>query len=417
MEPTKGHVVTNTSSKAKLAQHDLPDQVSNEIELAIAGGLGELTIRELLSMSLGGLARAERENYLRHSPHDKANGSYSRSLALGSLKIPFEVPRCRSSEFRPSMLPAHYQRGYDESTQELLLAVLCSSRSINAAKSALRNIGVPVSEDALEQIATELIEDFRLRNSAPLSPDLLALFVDGKYVEIRDGDQIRPATIYVAVGLLRDGTKRILSCMVRHGRENLDDWKKLLRGLLERGLRRVLILVQDDFSGLLKITQSLFPNADIQLCIVHMQRNAKSHFSKTEAAEFLSRVRSIKASFSTERAAADFDELCKDFHNAAPAFVDALSKKRDHYLCFVAYPDRFRITVSTTNAVEAVNGQLERLRRNNGGYFHSEPNLEMKLGLAISYLENGRWKKPAGGTCAVLDQLNAMFERRFEHEN
>ena len=406
--------MTNTDPKTHLAQGNLPENIQDQIDSALAGGLGELTIRELLSMSLGGVARAERENYLRLNPQDKANGSYSRSLTLGSLKIPFEVPRCRTSEFRPTMLPAHYQRGYDQSTQELLLALLCSSRSINAAKSALRNLGVPVGEDALEQIATEFIEDFRLKNSAPLSSDLLALFVDGKYVEIRDGDQLRPATIYVAVGLLRDGTKRILSCMVRSGRENLDDWKKLLRGLLERGLRRVLILVQDDFSGLLKVSQGLFPNTDVQLCIVHMQRNAKSHFSKSDAATFLARIRAIKASFSSQRAAADFDDLCAEFKDKSPAFIKALLAKRDFYLRFIDYPDRFRTSLSTTNAVEAVNGQLERLRRNNGGYFHGEDNLDMKLGIAITYLENGKWRKPAGGTIAVLDQLNAMFEHRFE---
>jgi len=406
-----------TSPKKNLSHHGLPGDLKAEIDAAVSGGLGDLTVRELLSLSLGRLAHGERQSYLSRNEQDKANGTYSRSLALGSLNVPFEVPRCRSSEFRPTLLPPPYQRGYGESTQELLLALLGSSRSVNAAKAALRNLGVPLSADALEQVATDFIEDFRLRNSSPLSPDLLALFVDGKYVEVRDGDRIQPATIYVAVALLRDGTKRILACMVRPGRENLEDWKKLLRGLLERGLRRVLILVQDDFSGLLKLTKSFFPTTDIQLCIVHMQRNAKSHLPKADAGEFLSRIRSIKASYSSQRAAADFDDLCNDFHEAAPAFVDALRKKRDHYLRFIDYPELIRTTLSTTNAVEAVNGQLERLRRNNGGYFHCESNLEMKLGITISYLENGTWKKPAGATCAVLDQLNAMFEQRFEQEN
>src|SRR5262249_6237724 len=61
------------------------------------------------------------------------------------------------------------------------------------------------------------------------------------------------------------------------GRENLEDWKLILRGLMERGLRRVMIVIHDDFTGLLPITRSLFPTADVQLCVVHMQRNAKTH--------------------------------------------------------------------------------------------------------------------------------------------
>jgi transposase-like protein len=90
------------------------------------------------------------------------------------------------------------------------------------------------------------------------------------------------ACLYVVVGLCRDGRKQILSCLGCPGRENLKDGKLMLRGLLERGLRRVLILVHDDFSGLLPITQSLFSNVDVQRCAVHMQRNAKTHLSKTE---------------------------------------------------------------------------------------------------------------------------------------
>ena len=216
------------------------------------------------------------------------------------------------------MLPLPYQRGYTQSTQELILALLCSSRSVNSAKCALRNLGLPISEQALDQVSKDFIEDFRLHNSRPLPTDLLALFVDGKYVEVRDGDQLRPATIYVAVGLQRDGTKRILACIARNGRENLEDWKKLLRNLIERGLRRLLILVQHDFPGLLKLSKGLFPSSDIQLCIVHMQRNAKSHLDKSDAATFLAKLRSIKASFSTDRAAADFDDLCSESETNLP---------------------------------------------------------------------------------------------------
>jgi len=104
---------------------------------------------------------------------------------------------------------------------------------------------------------------------------------------------LRPACIYLVVGLGRDGKKRVLSCIIKLGRENLEDWKTVLRGLIERGLRRVLIIIQDDFSGLLPITKSLFPQADVQLCVVHMQRNAKNHLSKTDAAEFQQRWRAI----------------------------------------------------------------------------------------------------------------------------
>jgi transposase-like protein len=275
-------------------------------------------------------------------------------------------------------------------------------------------MGLSRSEQDLERVAAGLIEELELRNSRPVDPDLIALFMDGKYIELRDGDKLRSACIYLVVGLGRDGKKRVLSCITRPGRENLEDWKLILRGLIERGLRRVMIVIQDDFSGLLPVNEGLFPNADVQLCVVHMQRNAKTHLSKTDTVEFQQRWRTIKSSWDVEVGHRQFEELCDRFSKPYPTWIAELRKKRQHYLAFLKYPEYMRKSFSTTNLVESVNGQLEIMRRNSGGYFHSEDTLKFKLGLAISSLENGRWRIPAHSITHVLPQLNAMFQSRFE---
>ena len=147
-----------------------------------------------------------------------------------------------------------------------------------------------------------------------------------------------------------------------------------------------MIFIQDDFSGLLPISQSFFPNADVQLCAVHMQRNAKTHLSKTDSTEFQQRWRAIKSSWDVEVGHRQFEELCDRFAKAYPTWMGELRKKREHYLAFLKYPEYMRKSFSTTNLVEAINGQLEIMRRNSGGYFHSEETLKFKLGLAISSL-------------------------------
>ena len=175
-----------------------------------------------------------------------------------------------------------------------------------------------------------------------------------------------------------------------------------------------MIVIHDDFSGLLPITKSLFPHADVQLCVVHMQRNATTHLSKSDAIEFQQRWRAIKSCWNLEFANAQFQELCDRFSKSNPTWTAELRKKREHYLAFLKYPDYMRKSFSTTNVVEAINGQLEIMRRNSGGYFHSEDTLKFKLGLAISSLENGKWRTPNRRIHSALDQLNAMFQARFE---
>jgi len=403
-----------TDPKKSLTPSAVSSSAKTDIDRLLQTGLADFSLRELLGLLISSAGAAERNVYLQDAPADKSNGFYDRSLQLGSIPVDIRVPRTRHGDFRPASLPAPYRRGYSEEVQSLLVGLLGSSRSLNAAKDALQKMGLSRSEQDLERVAVALIEELELRNSRPIHPDMLALFLDGKYIELRDGDKLRSACIYIVVGLGCDGKKQILACITRPGRENLEDWKLILRGLIERGLRRVMIVIHDDFSGLFPITVSLFPQADVQLCVVHMQRNAKTHLSKADAVEFQQRWRAIRSCWDLEIANRQFEELCDRFSKPNPTWMAELRKKKEHYLAFLKYPEYMRKSFSTTNVVEAINGQLEIMRRNSGGYFHSQDTLKFKLGLAVSSLENGRWRTVARTIAVALPQLNAMFQSRFE---
>ena len=404
----------SSDPKSNVSQNSLTDSLDKEIDRLLAAGLENFSVRELLGMMLSAAGQAERRSYLTETPGDKGNGTYERSVNVGSIPVDIRVPRTRSGHFRPATIPPPYERGYSEEIQALLLGVLSSARSINAAKNALRKMGLGACSEELDLVASGFVEELELVNSRPIDPDMLAVFLDGKYVEVKEDERLRPACIYVVIGLHRDGKKKVLGCFIKHARENLEAWKTVLRSLVERGLRRVMVVVQDDFSGLLGLTRGMFPNSDVQLCTVHMLRNAKTHLSKDDAAEFTKRFRSIKNAWNSEVGGTQFEELCQRFETSAPTFVKELREKRPHYLFFLNYPDGVRRTLSTTNAVEAVNNQLEILRRNSGGYFHSEETAKLKLGIAVTSLESGRWRSVAASVLAALAQFNAMFEARFE---
>jgi transposase-like protein len=406
----------SSDPKSNVSQNSLSESLDKEIDRLLAAGLENFSVRELLGMMLSAAGQAERRHYLAEAAGDKGNGSYGRSVNMGSVPLDIRVPRSRSGNFRPSSIPPPYERGYSDEVQALLLGVLSSARSINAAKTALHKMGLSACSEDLEAVAAGFVEELELVNSRPIDPDMLAIFLDGKYVEVKEDERLRSACVYLVIGLHRDGKKKVLGCLTKHGRENLEVWKAVLRSLVERGLRRVMVVVHDDFSGLLGLTRGMFPNSDVQLCTVHMLRNAKTHLSKDDAAEFTKRFRSIKSAWNAEVAGSQFEELLKRFEKSAPAFVKELREKRPHYLFFLNYPDSIRRTLSTTNAVEAINKQLEILRRNSGGYFHSEETAKLKLGIAVTSLESGRWRHVAASVTAALDQFNAMFEARFETE-
>src|SRR5262249_617691 len=328
-----------TDPKKSLPSSAASRIAKSDIDQLLQTGLADFSLRELLGALISSAGAAERNVYLQDVASDKPNGFYDRSLQVGSIPVDIRVPRTRNGDFRPASIPEPYRRGYNQEVQSLLLGLLSSSRSLNAAKDALQKMGLSRSEQDVERVAGGLIEELELRNSRPIDPDMLALFFDGKYIELREGDKLRSACIYIAVGLGCDGKKQILACLPRPGRENLEDWKLIFRSVIERGLRRVMIVVQDDFSGLLPITCSLFPSADVQLCIVHMQRNASTHLDKSDNAEFQQRLRGIKACWDIELANHQFEELCDRFNKANPTWIAEVRKKRPHYLAFLKYPE------------------------------------------------------------------------------
>jgi hypothetical protein len=172
-------------SKKSVTPSSSPEFAKSDIDKLLQSGLADFSLRELSGVLLSSVGAAERQAYLSKSADDKANGFYPRSLLLGSLPIDVEVARTRSGQFRSAILPARYQRGYSEETQSLLIGLLTSSRSVSAARDALRKRGLSNSEQDLDNVAASFIEELELRNSRPVDPDLLALFFDGKYIEIK----------------------------------------------------------------------------------------------------------------------------------------------------------------------------------------------------------------------------------------
>jgi len=207
-----------TDPKKSVTPSSVSSIAKTDIDRLLQTGLADFSLRELLGLLISSAGAAERNVYLQDTPSDRSNGFYDRSLQVGSIPVDIRVPRTRNGDFRPASIPVPYRRGYSEEIQSLLVGLLASSRSINAAKDAPQKMGLSRSEQDLDRVAVGLIEELELRNSRPIHPDLIALFLDGKYIELRDGDKLRSACIYIIVGLGCDGKKQILACIARPGK-------------------------------------------------------------------------------------------------------------------------------------------------------------------------------------------------------
>jgi len=386
----------------------------------LEGRLGPEDLPQLLEAGLAqvlkGALKRERELHLEDHPEDRGNGyAPQRTLRIGTTAVSLERPRTRQG-FYPAVLPKH-QRHLPEAYQQLLRNILLGARSFNAARRTLQGLGLSLSPAHIEQLLEELHQEAKNFFHRPLAPDWLCLFIDAKIIELKDEhEQVKKAVHFLVVGVGLDGKKEILTAATFWGNEVLESWRKVLVDLKNRGLVRALLLVTDDFSGLAPMLKSLFPNSHHQLCTVHLLRNAQRHLSLDDYTTFKQTWREIQAASSFATAQTKFRALLEELRPQNKAWVEHLEKRTANYLTFLNYPRTIQAQLRSTNLPEGLNNQIENLRRNAGGHFHSQREALIKMKLLTNQLYDHKWSRGNPLFLAQLGTLNQMFRQHFEAE-
>lgn len=386
----------------------------------LEGQLSPADLPQLLEAGLSHVLKSalqkERQLHLEDHPEDRANGyAPTRTLKVGSTHVQLERPRTREG-FYPAVLPKH-QRYLPEAYQQLLRNILLGAKSFNAAKRTLQALGLGHSPEQVEQLLEELHQEAKSFFTRPLGADWLCLFIDAKLIELKDEhDQVKQAVHFLVVGLGLDGKKEVLSASTFWGNEVLEAWRKVLIDLKNRGLVRVLLLVTDDFSGLAPLIKGLFPNSDHQLCTVHLLRNAQRHLSLEDYTFFRETWREIQSASSFDTAQSRLRALLEQLRPNNKAWVEHLEKRTANYLAFLKYPTPVHSQLRSTNLPEGLNNQIENLRRNAGGHFHSQREALIKLKLLTNDLYDHKWSRGNPTFLGQLGTLNQMFRQHFEAE-
>ena len=288
-------------------------------------------------------------------------------------KLDISAPRDRNGEFRASILPEPWIRS-TESYENLLLSLVTNGYSRNNLIGILKQLGLPHSKDELEKIENDIVhrlEEFKTRE---LPENAFVLYIDACHGKLREKPgKVRKCCIYTVIGIDLEGNREICGFYVLMGSENKGEWIKIFNDLISRGLKRILLIVSDDFSGLDDAIEAIFPKTNHQLCFIHLQRNVKRNMSKEDSKEFNRKLREIYIySNNFDDANDKLNALLEDYSTKYPSFISHLLKKEGKYLSFMKYPQRLRRFIYTTNIIENFNSTLEKIRIRLGGYFASE---------------------------------------------
>lgn len=313
-------------------------------------------IKEFLHM----LMLEDRQEHLAAHPDDKGNGFYDRDLttSIGHLDD-LKVPRTRSGEFSPAVLPSRRRASFD--LEELVFAMHVGGSSTRDISRFIERVySASLGRDAISRltdVAQGVIDKWKNR---PLEKHYTAIFLDATFVKLRRGD-VRSEPVYVAIGVLPNGDRQILGFTIFGSEgESAASWHEYLRKLKERGVKTVDLFITDNLSGLTETIGRVFPDAQHQLCVVHQVRNCLRDTRSKDKAELATDMKSIYRADNVITARENFDTFKKKWQQRNPKAVHRWELNLANLLTFMNFPAGLRRYIYTTNMLERLNKEIKR---------------------------------------------------------
>lgn len=337
------------------------------------------------------------------------NGKSKKTLKgeFGELQI--ETPRDRNSTFEPQIVKKGETRfdGFDERILSLYARGL-STREIQRHLEEIYK--VEVSPALISQVTDAVQEEVTLWQSRPLDAVYPILYLDALQVKIRDGSHVRNKAIYMVIGVNLQGLKEVLGLWIEQT-EGAKFWLQILTDLRNRGVKDIFIACVDGLKGFPEVIETVFPKAQVQLCIVHLVRHSLQYVGYKERKAVAGDLQKIYRAASREEAEIEREGFAEKWDGKFPTISQTWRRNWERIVPFFAYPPEIRRVIYTTNAIESTNMSLRKVLKTRGSF----PTDEAALKLIYLALQNitARWTMPIKEWRAALNRFAILFEDRM----
>jgi putative transposase len=344
------------------------------------------------------------------APGNSRNGYGKKTVTTDASRMELEIPRDRQSSFDPQLI-AKYQRrfpGFDEK----IVSMYARGMSTREIVGHLRDLyGVEVSPDLISAVTDAVLDEVAAWQARPLEPVYPIVFFDALRVKIRDEGLVRNKAVHIALGVRADGTKEILGLWLEQN-EGAKFWLRVMNELKNRGVEDVLIAVVDGLKGFPEAIISVFPEAQVQTCIVHLLRHSLDFVSYKDRKGVAATLKAIyRADDATTGEAALSAFEASDWGKRYPAIGQSWRRAWGEVVPFFAFHPDVRRLIYTTNAIEALNSKLRRAVRARG-HFPTDEAATKLLFLVLNRNEK-EWIMPAREWSIAKAQFAILFGERF----
>lgn len=341
---------------------------------------------------------------------NRRNGTSSKTMLTGSSKVTLDIPRDRSGTFDPKLI-AKYQRRFPD-FDDKIISMYARGMTVREIRGHLEELyGIDVSPDLISTVTDAVLETVAEWQGRPLDACYPLVFFDAIRVKIRDEGFVRNKAVYIALGILPDGTKDILGIWIEQT-EGAKFWLRVMNELKNRGLADMLIAVVDGLKGFPDAINAVFPETVVQTCVVHLIRNSMSFASWKDRKSIASALRSVYRAENAEAGLAALEAFeAGHWGQKYPAIAQSWRRHWDQVIPFFAFSEAIRRIIYTTNAIEALNSKLRRAVRTRGHFPGDDAAMKL-LYLVLNHAAQ-EWKRPPREWTEAKTQFAVIFGERF----
>jgi len=338
------------------------------------------------------------------------NGTSKKTLISEEGKLEIEVARDRTGEFEPQFIRKGQKRfgGFDTK----IIAMYAQGMTVREIKRFLEEqYKVEISTELISTVTDSVLEDVIEWQNRPLEPMYPVVFFDALRVKIRDEGTVKNKAVYLALGIQRDGTKDVLGIWIQQS-EGAKFWLGVMNELSHRGLKDILVAVIDGLKGFPEAISAVYPDCEIQTCIVHLIRNSLCFCNWKERKPVATELKKIYSAETAELAAKRLEDFEQGpLGKKIPAIAQCWRRVWEQVVPFFAYPNEIRKIIYTTNAIESLHMQLRKVLKTRG-HFPSDEAATKLIYLALRDITK-KWKNPPITWKLAATQFAIRFGQRF----
>lgn len=353
-----------------------------------------------------------REKYDRVPEEDKnyRNGYSTKKIrsSFGDVKI--DVPRDRKAEFEPKIV-----KKYETVCNELdkkVIGLYARGMSVDDIKAEIDELyGVDISPAMISKITDKVMDTAIAWQNRPLDEVYPIVYMDAIHYKVRDEHQIVSKAAYICMALDMKGYKDILGIWIGE-QEGAKFWLSVCNDLKNRGVRDIVIACMDGLKGLPEAIKTVFPNVNIQSCIIHQIRNSIKYISSKDSKAFMKDLKCVYQATNEDLALQALQDLDNSWGSKYPIVIQSWTNNWDNLSTYFKFPPEIRRIIYTTNALEGFNRQLRKFTKTKTS-FPTDDSLRKSLYLATEQIMS-KWNSPCQNWHGTLAQLSIMYEDRLE---